>query len=236
MNPTTSSMEAARQAIQNDEPFSQVLKKAAGDCWQETTRHRFVKQIADDTIDDAVYRNYLVQDHVFVDSLIRLVARGVAAAHDLEAQRRLTRFLGVLTSEENDYFQRSFDALEVSPEDRQAAIVRPVTYAFEDLFRAAVEEYQYLGVIGVLLPVEWTYYEWAKWAKEQGKSDRFWVQEWVDLHATKEFGAFIDWLKQEADEHAKRVDPKTRERVMARFVRAVDLEVAFFDDAYMATK
>ncbi len=232
MKTTTEPFEATKKA-RSDQPFSEVLKQAAGDRWKEATHHRFVQEIATDTIPDDVMRHYLIQDHVFVDALTRLVARGVAAAPGMEQKRRLSQFLQVLTSDENDFFERSFDALKVGRGDREDAPLRSVTLAFEDLFRAAVEEYEYSAVIVALLPVEWTYHEWASWAKAEGaSSQRFWVQEWVDMHSTKEFGEFVDWLKSEADEQGARLDDATKARLLARFVRAVELEAAFFTDAY----
>ncbi len=232
----TTQQKKEQQTKPGDKPFSQTLREAADRKWEEATRHRFVKEMAENKIDNKVYKHYLIQDHAFIDSLIRLVARGVAAASGMEEKRRLSAFLAMLTSEENDYFERSFDALKVSEEDRDDATLSPVTYAFEDLFRAAVEEYDYTAVVAALLPVEWTYLDWASWAKTEGNaSERFWVKEWIDIHQTREFKEFVDWLRGQVDTHGARLDPAAQKRLEARFVRAVELEVKFFDEAYDAT-
>lgn len=228
--------EEKEQKKPSEKPFSQRLRQAADKKWEEATRHRFVKEMAHNKIDNQVYKHYLIQDHAFIDSLIRLVARAVAAASGMEEKRRLSAFLAMLTSEENDYFERSFDALAVSREDRDNAELAPVTYAFEDLFRAAVEEYDYAAAVAALLPVEWTYLDWASWAKTEGNgSERFWVKEWIDIHQSREFKEFVDWLRAQVDEHGARLDPEAQKRLEARFVRAVELEVRFFDEAYDAT-
>lgn len=228
--------EPARKSETSDRPFSQALRQAADKPWTAATRHRFVKELAEDKMDNQVYKNYLIQDHAFVDALVRLVARAVAAAPGMEEKRRLSAFLAMLTSEENDYFERSFDALEVSEKDRGEADLSPVTYAFEDLFRAAVEEYEYVAAVAALLPVEWTYLDWATWAKNEGTaSERFWIKEWIDIHQNREFKEFVDWLRQQVDTHGASLGPSQRKRIEARFVRAVELEVEFFDDAYGVT-
>jgi len=64
----------------------------------------------------------------------------VGQAPTMDAKASLTGFLGTLTDEENDYFERSFDALGVSPDERTDPVPADATEAFEDLLtRAALE-------------------------------------------------------------------------------------------------
>lgn len=57
-------------------------------------------------------------------------------------------------------------------------------------------------------------------------------REWIELHRGVEFEEWVAFLRDELDRAADRLDPAHRERVAALFVRAVDLELAFFDAAY----
>ena len=59
-----------------------------------------------------------MQDYAFVETLASLIGHAIGDAPTIKSKRRLTEFLGTITNEENDFFERSFDALEVPEADR----------------------------------------------------------------------------------------------------------------------
>jgi len=100
----------------------------------------------------------------------------------MDAKASLTGFLGTLTDEENDYFERSFDALGVSPDERTDPVPADATEAFEDLLTRAALEGEYEETLAVLVPAEWIYLTWATAAS--GVPEEFYLREWIELHDT----------------------------------------------------
>lgn len=198
--------------------------------WSRATGHRFTIELGDDSLPDAVYRRYLVQDYAFIETLVSMIGYGVAKAPDMPAKAGLAQFLAVLTSEENTYFMRSFEALGVAEAERAKPALLPVSQAFLAALREAGEEGGYADVIATLLPAEWIYLEWAKAQAGKPRPKRFWLAEWIDLHANPGFEAFVGWLRSELD----RVGPAQEAACRRRFRRMVELEAAFFDAAYAA--
>lgn len=196
--------------------------------WSRAARHRFTEELGDDRLPDAVYRRYLVQDYAFIGTLASMIGYGVAKAPDMAAKAGLARFLAALTSEENTYFLRSFDALGVGEAERTQPKLHRVSQEFLAAMREAGEQGGYADVIATLLPAEWIYLEWAQAQAAKPRPKRFWLAEWIDLHANPDFAAFVGWLKGELD----RVGPAHEAACRARFRRMVALEVAFFDAAY----
>jgi thiaminase/transcriptional activator TenA len=208
--------------------LAERLRAECEPAWSRATRHRFTVELGDDRISAEVYRRYLVQDYAFIGTLAGMIGYGVAKAPDMPAKAGLARFLAVLTSEENTYFLRSFDALGVGEAERAAPKLLPVSRDFLAAMRTAGEEGGYADVIATLLPAEWIYLEWASAQAGKPRPKRFWLAEWIDLHANAGFEAFVGWLKTELD----RVGPAQEAACRSRFRRMVELEVAFFDAAY----
>lgn len=198
--------------------------------WSRATGHRFTVELGDDEIADAVYRRYLVQDYAFIETLVSMIGYGVAKAPDMPAKAGLSQFLAVLTSDENTYFLRSFEALGVAEAERSDPELLPVSRDFLAAMREAGAEGGYADVVATLLPAEQIYLEWAKAQAGKPRPKRFWLAEWIDLHANPGFEAFVGWLKAELD----RVGPAQEAACRRRFRRMVELEVAFFDAAYAA--
>lgn len=214
-----------------DERFTEWARARAEPSWSRATEHRFTEELRDDTLADEVFRRYLVQDYAFLETLVGAFGHAVGTAPTMAAKSRLADFLGVLTADENDYFERSFDALGVDEETYTDPESTPTTRAFEDLLVRAGSDGGYAETLAVLVPAEWIYLTWATPAPEQ-RPDRFYLAEWVDLHANEEFESFVGWLRSELDREGSAASARRQARLERLFRRTVELEVAFFDAAY----
>jgi len=221
-------------ADRTDPRFTDWLRAQSGDAWDEATRHQFARELHADTIDDVVFRRYLLQDYAFVETLVGLFGHAVGDAPSMAAKSRLVDFLGTVTSDEDDYFQRSFEALDVPASRYEDPNLTGATAAFRDLILRAAGEGDYAETLAVLVPAEWVYLTWATdetLATDDGP-DRFYLQEWIELHAIPEFESFVQWLRAELDREGAAASERRQARLAELFARTVDLEVAFFDAAY----
>ncbi|WP_162317355.1 TenA family protein [Haloarcula limicola] len=224
-------------AVNHENPrFTDWLRARSEPSWTEATDHRFTRELRADELDDAVFRRYLVQDYAFLETLVGAFGHAVGDAPTMGAKSRLTDFLGTLTDEESDYFERSFDALGVDESAHDSPDLTPTTAAFRDLLLRATGRGGYAETLAVLVPAEWVYLAWATAADSDGdRPDRFYLAEWVDLHAVPAFEEFVGWLRAELDREGAAASERRQERLADLFRRTVELEVAFFDAAYVGT-
>ena len=220
----------AYAADRPDARFTDWLRARSEPAWSDATDHQFVRELGDGTLDDAVFRRYLVQDYAFVGALTGAFGYAVGQAPTPDARASLVDFLGTLTDEEDDYFERSFDALDVPEGERVDPERADVTEAFEDLLTRAALEGGYEETLAVLVPAEWVYLEWATSLPDAPGA--FYLREWVELHDDPAFESFVEWLRDELDRYGPEIGARRRQRVARLFRRAVDLEAAFFGMAY----
>lgn len=215
-----------------DASFTEWMRELAEPMWSRGVDHRFVHELADGTIDDDVFRRYLVQDHAFVESLLSLIGHAVADAPSVEKKRRIQRFLAMLIDEDvDDYFERTFDALDVPESDRTDPERRPVTEAFEDILARGAREGGYEETLAVLFPTGVFYLDWATNVAD-ADPDPSYLREWIEIHTADELDAFVDWQRQELDRLGPELSPRRQRRVGRHFRRTMALEEAFFDAAY----
>jgi thiaminase/transcriptional activator TenA len=218
--------------------FTDWLRARSGEAWGDATRHQFVRELHADSIDDVVFRRYLLQDYAFVETLVGLFGHAVGDAPTMAAKSRLVDFLETVTDDEDDYFQRSFGALDVPASRYEDPTLAEPTAAFRDLLRRAAGEGDYAETLAVLVPAEWVYLSWAtddELATADGP-DRFYLQEWIDLHAVPPFESFVGWLRTELDREGAAASERRQARISELFTRTVTLEVDFFDAAYEGTR
>lgn len=213
-----------------DTRFTAWLRDQSEPAWTQATTHRFTDDLIDGTIEDRVFKRYLIQDYAFVQTLTSVVGYATAQAPTMDAKRSLTGFLETLTDDENDYFDRAFEALGVHAADQTTPDTAPVTDALEDLLLRASHEGDYEETLAVLVPAEWIYHTWASNATTTPEA--FYHHEWITLHATPEFASFVRWLRDELDTYGPQLNARRQQRVARLFKRTVTLEVDFFEMAY----
>ncbi len=209
--------------------LSDALVAGAAPFWERATAHRFTRELARDTLDDGVWRRYLVQDYAFVEALTGLVGFAVGHAPTMAEKTRFAGFLSVLTGAEDAFFKRAFASAGVPRSEWAGAADSEVTAAFRALFRDASGA-GYAEILSVFLPVEWVYLTWA--TDEAGSTPRPAYDEWIRLHNDGGFRDFVMFMKAELDRVGVSLDPAGRDRCAALFRRACEFEVAFFDSVY----
>jgi thiaminase (transcriptional activator TenA) len=211
--------------------LSEDLRQATAATWDAAVGHRFVEEIWRGAVPPAALTTYLVQDNQFLDAFVALLGATVASADRAEPRMVHARQLGVLAGPENDFFARALDALDVPVEERSAPQLLPPTVGFLELMHAARRSADYARCLAVLLVAEWLYLEWAT-RPEETPPDEPLQAEWITLHSGRAFAGWVEFLRTEFDRVCADLEPTHRDRVQELFVRAVDLELAFFDAAY----
>ena len=226
--------------------YTDQLRAKAGDQWNRVVHHRFTKELAAGTIDkQTVLKPYLIQDHRFLDSFVVLLASIVAAVPSLEDRIPGCQFLAVVTGSENTYFERSFEALGVTLEERESTPDAAVTTKFCTLMRDAAASQNLVEMLAVIVVCEWSYMSWGQAVLNEGMVNRedFVTHEWVDLHSGPMFEGVIEYLRSLLDREGGHLasaaasgdnDEASRllEACERRFLEAVQLEEDFFEYAY----
>ena len=219
-------------AESHDDPrFTDWLRERSEPAWSNAVDHRFTQELGAGTLDEAVMADYLRQDYAFVDTLVGVFGYAVGQAPTMAEKRRFVEFLDVVTDDEDDYFERSFNALDVPAEQWQTPTRTETTESFIDLLLAAKQQGGYAETLAVLVPAEWIYRAWAT-READDRPEQFYFAEWIDLHANDGFVAFVSWLREQLDTVGPTLSPRRQQRVARLFERTVTHEVAFFDAAY----
>ena len=219
-------------AESHDDPrFTDWLRERSEPAWSNAVDHRFTQELGAGTLDEAVMADYLRQDYAFVDTLVGVFGYAVGQAPTMAEKRRFVEFLDVVTDDEDDYFERSFNALDVPVERWQTPTRTETTGSFIDLLLAAKQQGGYAETLAVLVPAEWIYRAWAT-READDRPEQFYFAEWIDLHANDGFVAFVSWLREQLDTVGPTLSPRRQQRVARLFERTVTHEVAFFDAAY----
>lgn len=215
--------------------LTQELKERHAGLWQKMVSHPFIEEMGDGTLSRERARRYFLQDYVFVNDLVAMIAHGTAKAPSVEAASHLYGFLSVILSpesaDENDFFMRAFDILGASEEDYSSATASPVTRAFGDFLVRTGLGGTFEEVVAVCYVTEGTYLDWGTRFLNEGKSPSNPIyREWIELHGPDYLGDFVNWCEgivNNADDGGER-----RARIERVFHAALRYEYLFWEAAY----
>eukprot|EP00747_Dinoflagellata_sp_TGD_P220281 gnl/TRDRNA2_/TRDRNA2_92281_c0_seq1.p1 gnl/TRDRNA2_/TRDRNA2_92281_c0~~gnl/TRDRNA2_/TRDRNA2_92281_c0_seq1.p1 ORF type:complete len:263 (+),score=57.44 gnl/TRDRNA2_/TRDRNA2_92281_c0_seq1:80-790(+) len=215
----------------SDGRFTDYLKGKAGELWVAATEHPMTDAIAAGTVPLDKMRRYLIHDHKFIDAFSVLLASALASAPTLEDRIPGAQFLALILGPENTYFERSFEKLGVTKEQRATPAV-PVAADFIALMRAAAKS-SFGEQLAVLVVAEWSYLSWGERVHPNRAADLpFYFGEWIDLHSGEYFTSVVEYLRGMLDREAETLSPSAAEKVETRFLEAVRLERDFWNMAW----
>ncbi|WP_152348733.1 TenA family protein [Brevibacterium sp. CFH 10365] len=209
-----------------------ALMRSTSRQWAEAVDHRFVRELFAGTVDDAVMRDYLVQDYQFFESFLSMLGACVAHADELDAKLRFARQLGMLAADEDTYFVDSFAELGVLPDGYLDPELTAPTAGFRDLMDESVTSASYPQLLIVLVVAEWLYLDWAE--SQEAKPSRQVHRRWIDLHRGDAFHGWVQFLVDELERVFPTDDDQgsDAETLSRTWHQAVALECDFFDNVY----
>ncbi len=208
--------------------LSDWLREISAPDWEAMVAHPLTTALAAGSLPHPVFVRYLVQDYGFIDPFTALLGHAIGHAPAMADRVVLGQFVGMLTSDENTFFQRAFDAFDVPAGTRDRPDYLPVTDAFRDLLREVGDGQSYAEMMAVLVVTEWLYLSWATRVTAAPDLDPFYA-EWIALHDNPDFVVFVEWLKTRLDAVGSELPDPAFARLAACFRRTVALERQFHD-------
>ncbi len=210
--------------------ITQRLKGEHGPLWERMVGHPFVHELIDGSLPTEKFRRYFLQDYLFVRDLSVFLSLAISKAPDFGAARKLSAFLNVLVTGEEELFQRSFREMGVSKEELGSIEYLPACRAFADYLVRLGHEGDFYEILMALFCTEGTYLDWAQRAVEEGKTPAVAAyREWIEIHADQGLADFVAWMRSTLD--AADLEGR-RERLEEVFRTCLRYEVLFWDMAY----
>ncbi len=196
--------------------------------WQsnETTalaclNHPFVQGLADGSLPPQRFARYMEQDAYFLDAFARAYAMSLAKSPDRDGFFAFKNLLdGVLDELELHEQLAARHNLNLEPKPS------PATVAYTDFLLRVAALAPVGEIVAAMTPCMRLYaYLGQELAERLSKTSPY--RDWVMTYSSPEFEGLATRLEDLLDRYGKGLD-----KVTAHYVRAMELEYAFFDEAW----
>jgi len=210
-------------------PLSERLVALGQPYLRRQLDHPVVRGIGVGDLDEGRFRNWLVQDYLFLLDYVRLFALAAARAPDLEALGRLVD-LAYSTLHDELALHRAYAAqfgiaeadMELAPKSRTCA-------AYTDFLLRTAASADFAETVAALLPCMWGYSEIGRALAAAGAPAEPRYRQWVEAYADPAFAALAAWCAALLDRVTDGAGEAVRRRCERAFVTSLEHELAFWD-------
>ena len=175
-----------------------MLYEAAQDLWGEAAEKSFVREMAEGSLDEGLFRRYMIQDYLYLLDYIDILSFVRSQTED----EGLMHFLmAVIKETENETYR----VIGVSDEEIAAAVRLQVISEYTEYMREQVREHGFLAGLTALLQCSWLYaYIGEKMTAECSEKIaaspyRFWFDAYTCKEYTDANQMWIDTLDRETE-------------------------------------
>lgn len=205
-----------------------ILAENAAD-FKAMVDHRFVRDIAEDTLPASVFDRYLLIEGAFVETAIAIFGYAVAKSSDMGDRRKLIASLDALANEQMPYFEAAFAQRGIVPD--AALQADPKVAAFREGMLEIARDGDFTAIITAMFAAEWMYWTWCSAVASAPISDPM-MRDWIDMHAAPGFAAQARWLRDRLDALGQTMSDAQRDKAVHVFGHVQRLEIDFHEAAY----
>jgi len=205
------------------------LYAAAEPIWAAQMEHPFVQGIGDGTLDEDLFKRWVLQDYRYLKEFARVFAWAVAKANLLESMSWYAAVLNLTLNTEMALHRDYAARFGLTPADLEAEPMWPTTRAYTDFLVRTAADGDMADLLAALLPCAWGYvYLAQRLSQAEPPTDRRYA-DWIRQYASEEFAQAAVWLREELDREAAEASEEKIHRLKEIFVISSRYEWQFWE-------
>lgn len=205
--------------------------------YQKILAHPYNQELLSGKLDEAVFRDYIIQDYHFCQNYKKVHAILLAKAPDEAASRFLVKTINQIDEEIKSLHTACIEKYGITDRELEGPPAYPSTELYNAfLIKTATLEPFEVGLMATL-PCHWVYYQVGIDMKKMEQKGGNKYQAWIDQYGTaawenSETKKVVDF----AEKYLKATTDENRLKMKQVFVTAMKLEYLFWDGVYNKAK
>ena len=213
--------------------FSEVLFSEVKKIWDGYLEHPFVKGIGEGTLDKEKFKNYLIQDYLYLKDYAKVFAMGLVKAETMKEMKIYNESIKGVLDDETAVHVNYLKDFGLSTEEVEAYKSELTTESYTNYMLGIALKGDSKDIAMTIMPCTWSYYYIGKHLYETYKEnlkDNFYAP-WIEGYASNEFREcaqeWIDYI----DDICKDISEVKKEKLKDIFIKSSLYEMEFWNMA-----
>lgn len=214
--------------------FTEKLLKESMPIWEKYLEHPFIKEIGEGTLDKNKFREYLVQDYLYLKEYAKVFCVGVVKAKTMEEMKFFYNSTKGTMEDETAVHIEYLKEFGISELDAEKGEYKSTTISYTSYMQAIALTGDLDEIAIATLPCTWSYSYIGKYIskKYSNKLQGNFFKPWIDEYASDGFAKFTDeWLAY-VDKKCSNLSEEKQKRLIDIFKRSSLYELDFWNMAY----
>lgn len=214
--------------------FSESLYAQAEPEWKNLLEHPFIQGMKDGTLDERLFRNYMIQDYLYLTEYVKIIAVTLTRAKTLDEIKFLSEMLSQTVNELDQVHLVNMKRLGISAEEVRHASDQKERTDYLSFMMEQAASFDVLTGLVVLLQCSWSYAYIAEQIVRQDPDvvNRSVYGSWFASYDAMEYKTANQHLTDMVDCCAIGIEEEEKKRLTTLFVRCNAFEHAFWDMLY----
>lgn len=214
--------------------FTDILFEDVRELWEKYLEHPFVKEIGEGTLEKEKFKNYLVQDYLYLKEYAKVFAMGLVKAESLSDMNLYYGSIKGILEDETEvhtnylkYF--GIDQDKVFDNRKEMTTESYTSYMLGIGLKGDLKE-----IAMTILPCAWSYQFIGRSLYEKHKDtlDNNFYKPWIEEYSSVEFEEGSEVWKNHINDLCKDISEKEAENLRDIFMKSSLYEMDFWDMAY----
>ncbi len=210
--------------------FSDRLLETGTDIWEAQKNHPFVQELAEGSLDEAVFRHWIKQDYRFLLDYARLFAVAGAKARDEETMTGLLNIANTTLSHEMDLHREFASDYGISREELESVQKAPTCEAYTSFLIRTAYEGSVAEISAALFPCGQGFLDIGEHTAELATEDHRYTP-WIEMYTSDEFRDVVRLMRDFVDRCGEQY-PGEHDAMREAFLTSARLEYQFWEMAY----
>ena len=214
--------------------LSDYLFNESKEIWDEYLKHPFIVEMGQGTLDKKKFREYLVQDYLYLLDYAKVYAMGLIKSDDVNHMKFFKDSINGIMEDESATHIAYLKELGEDIKTLQRHNIKLENENYTNFMKSIALTGDIQDLIIAVLPCAWSYYYIAKEMKEiyKDKLENNYYAAWIESYSCEEYRMCAKENIDFANELCKNIDDSKKEKLKEIFIKESLYEMAFWDMAY----
>lgn len=214
--------------------FSEELFDEVKEIWDEYLKHPFIKEIGEGTLDKEKFKNYLIQDYLYLKDYAKVFAMGLVKARNMKEMKFYHESIKGVLDDETAVHVNYLKGFGLSTEEVEKYKVELTTASYTSYMLGIALKGDSKDIAMTIMPCTWSYYYIGKHLYDNYKEslENNFYRPWIEEYASEEFRICTEKWINYIDELCAHISEEEMEDLKDIFIKSSLYEMEFWNMAY----
>ncbi|MEG1481987.1 thiaminase II [Clostridium sp.] len=214
--------------------FTDYLFEESREIFDGYLEHPFIKELGEGILDKDKFKEYLVQDYLYLKEYAKVFCVGVIKSESMDEMKFFYNSIKGTMEDETAVHIKYLEGFNISTEKAENSKINLINTSYTSYMLGQALTGDIYDIIAAVLPCTWSYsYIGRKLLdKYKNKLENNFYKDWIEMYACEEYDKFTELWINYTNEKCKDLSKEKKEKLKDIFIKSSIYEMQFWDMAY----